>query len=202
MSLANIVGRYDKRHLVPFGEYVPLRSLLFFFSKFVEGIGDFESGTGPWTLPFPHQIRENHEIRFGVPICFEVIFPDLVRQFVKDGADFLVTITNDAWFGDSIAPYQHFGMVVLRAVENRVAFARAANTGISGFIAPDGRILKATPIFTQQSVTGTIPLRTTITFYTKYGDVFAWACVILISSLLWLAHRRHTYQINVNLPIF
>ena len=184
-----IAGRYDKRHLVPFGEYIPLRPLLFFLDKLVVGIGDFKTGTGPLTLTLP-QKGSLPPARFGVAICFEVIFPDEVRQMVKEGADFLVTITNDAWFGNSAAPYQHFGMVVLRAVENRTAFARAANTGISGFIAPDGRILAATPIFTQEAVTGTIPLRRTTTIYTTFGDVFAWACVIMATLWIWLAKRR------------
>jgi apolipoprotein N-acyltransferase len=184
-----IAGRYDKRHLVPFGEYIPLRTLLFFLDKLVVGIGDFKTGTGPLTMTLP----KNGSLpgaRFGVAICFEVIFPDEVRQMVNEGADFLVTITNDAWFGNSVAPYQHFGMVVLRAVENRTAFARAANTGISGFIAPDGRILAATPIFTQEAITGTIPFRRTTTFYTTFGDVFAWACVIMATLWIWIAKRR------------
>jgi apolipoprotein N-acyltransferase len=184
-----IAGRYDKRHLVPFGEYIPLRTLLFFLDKLVVGIGDFKTGTGPLLLTLPKD-DSLPPARFGVAICFEVIFPDEVRQMVKEGADFLVTITNDAWFGNSVAPYQHFGMVVLRAVENRTAFARAANTGISGFIAPDGRILAATPIFTQEAITGTIPFRRTTTFYTTFGDVFAWACVIMATLWIWITKRR------------
>lgn len=184
-----LAGRYDKRHLVPFGEYIPLRSILFFLDKLVEGIGDFKAGTSPKLLTLPTQADQS-SVRFGVAICFEVIFPNLVRDLAYEGAHFLVTITNDAWFGESVAPYQHFGMVVFRAVENRIAFARAANTGISGFIAPDGRILTATPIFTQLSTTGQIPIRTSTTFYTQYGDVFAWACVIITGALFILAHRR------------
>ena len=179
----NIQGRYDKRHLVPFGEYIPLHSFLFFLDKLVTGIGDFEPGTGSTTLTLPDRIH-HPSLHFGVPICFEVIFPNLVRRMVNDGVDFMVTITNDAWFGTSAAPYQHFGMVVLRAVENRVAFARAANTGISGFIAPTGRILASTPIFTEQAVTGAIPLRTGSSFYSENGDVFAWLCVIIGSILI------------------
>ena len=91
-------------------------------------------------------------MKFGVVICYEVIFPDLVRRFASSGAEFLVTITNDAWFGDSSAPSQHFSMVVFRSVENHLAFARAANTGISGFIDPFGRIIAASPIFTQTAL--------------------------------------------------
>ena len=181
-----ITGRYDKQHLVPFGEFIPLRWLLFFLDKLVVGIGDFEPGSGPTLLSVP-QSSESPPLKFGVAICFEVIFPNLVRALANQGANFLVTVTNDAWFGDTVAPYQHFGMVVLRAVENRMAFARAANTGISGFIAPTGEIVSATPIFTQQVMTGSIPLRTPSSFYTLFGDIFAWACVILSVILLWLA---------------
>ena len=188
-----ILGRYDKRHLVPFGEYIPLKSVLFFLDKLVEGIGDFEAGTLPTVLSLPPapSAQVPMTLRFGVVICFEVIFPDLVREFVRDGADFMVTITNDAWFGASAAPYQHFGMVVLRAVENHVAFARAANTGISGFIDPYGRVLAASPIFTEQTMIGHIPVRNHPTFYSRHGDVFAYGCVI-ISGLFFLAARWRT----------
>ncbi len=193
--VGKIVGRYDKQHLVPFGEYIPFHhSLLWFLDKLVEGIGDFEPGTSATVLPVPQRIPRPSERpgrpepqdrgQFGVVICYEVIFPDLVRRFVEEGADFMTTITNDAWFGESAAPYQHFGMVQFRAVENRRAFARAANTGISGFIDPYGRVLQATPIFTEEALTGTLPLRRDRTFYTRFGDVFAYACVIIAGLCL------------------
>ncbi|TAJ08758.1 MAG: apolipoprotein N-acyltransferase [Nitrospirae bacterium] len=191
-----LLGRYDKRHLVPFGEYIPLHSsLLFFLDKLVEGIGDFEAGAQATVLSLPSQQTQfssnpsNGKAAFGVVICYEVIFPNLVREFAANGADFMVTITNDAWFGKSAAAYQHFGMVVLRAVENRRAFARAANTGISGFIDPQGRILRASPIFEEAAFTGTIPLDRTLTFYTNYGDVFAYACVIITGLFAWLSRQ-------------
>jgi len=191
------LGRYDKRHLVPFGEYIPLHSsLLFFLDKLVEGIGDFEAGTTATVLAVPNRSgpsstdQADRAAKFGVVICYEVIFPNLVREFAMNGAEFMVTITNDAWFGRSAAPYQHFGMVVLRAVENRRAFARAANTGISGFIDPYGRILRAGPIFEEAAFSGRIPLRQTRTFYTRFGDVFAYACVIITGLFAWVARRR------------
>jgi apolipoprotein N-acyltransferase len=177
-----ILGRYDKQHLVPFGEYIPLRTVLFFLDKLVEGIGDFEAGTLPTVLTLPgtdRQPTKRRPTKFGVVICFEVIFPNLVREFVRDGAQFMVTITNDAWFGQSVAPHQHFGMVVFRAVENHVGFARAANTGISGFIAPTGRILAETPIFTEAAIQGSVPLGRGPTFYSRNGDLFAYGCVII-----------------------
>lgn len=186
----HLLGRYDKQHLVPFGEYIPLKSsALFFLEKMVEGIGDFQPGPGPTILSFQPRLEGDslspRSVKFGVLICYEVIFPDLVRRMAAGGAEFLVTITNDAWFGDSSAPAQHFSMVVLRSVENHRAFARAANTGISGFIDPFGRILKSSPIFTQTALQASIPVRQPHTFYSRYGDVFAYGCMI-ISLLLCL----------------
>ena len=163
---STIAGRYDKMHLVPYGEYVPLKELFFFVDKMVEGIGDFMPGDRISLMPFPGS-------PFGVLICYEIIFPDLTRRFVKQGAGFLVNITNDAWFGNTGAPYQHFSMAVVRAIENKRWIARAANTGISGLISPTGEIQAASAIFTEASLIGKIrPLQAT-TFYTRYGDVFA-----------------------------
>jgi apolipoprotein N-acyltransferase len=164
-----VVGKYDKIHLVPFGEYVPLQDLLFFIGSLGEGIGDFKSGKEIFNFSLPQG-------KFGVLICFEIIFPDLSRRFVKEGANFLVTITNDAWFGRTSAPYQHFSIATLRAVENRVFVARAANTGITGFIDPKGKIVKQGGIFTEEAMNGMIRLSSRKTFYTLYGDVFAWVC--------------------------
>jgi apolipoprotein N-acyltransferase len=163
-----LAGRYDKIHLVPFGEYVPLGDILS-LGSLGEGIGDFKSGKEAVNLVLPRA-------KFGVLICFEIIFPDLCRQFVKKGANFLVTITNDAWFGRTSAPYQHFSLAVFRAVENRVYVARAANTGISGIIDPVGRIRKQGGIFREEAISGVIHLSVLKTFYTLHGDVFAWVC--------------------------
>ncbi len=186
----DVAGRYDKQHLVPFGEYIPLKPMLFFLDKLVVGIGDFQPGPAPVLLSIPYGAARR-QARFGVAICYEVIFPDLVRRLADQGANFLVTITNDAWFGNTVAPYQHFVMVVFRAVENRLSFARAANTGISGFIDPTGHILAATPVFTERAVTGAIPLRGPSTVYTRFGDVFALACVILTALVMGLACFFH-----------
>ena len=190
-----LLGRYDKHHLVPFGEYIPFKSsLLSFLDKLVEGIGDFEPGTGPTVLTLPPKLKSAtagtagttlRPINFGVAICYEVIFPNLVRQFAANGAEFLVTVTNDAWFGPSAAASQHFSMVVFRSVENHLAFARSANTGISGFIDPFGRIVEATPIFTEQAVKATMQVWRPYTFYSRHGDVFAYGCAI-ICALLFL----------------
>jgi apolipoprotein N-acyltransferase len=188
-----LLGRYDKQHLVPFGEYIPLKSsLLFFLDKMVQGIGDFQAGPGATVLsimPKPPadsaggSATAPRPVKFGVAICYEVIFPDLVRRFATNGAEFLVTITNDGWFGDSSAPSQHFSMVVLRSVENHLAFARSANTGISGFVDPFGRIIEATPLFTEEALHTTIRAWRPHTFYSRYGDVFAYACVLICALL-------------------
>jgi len=174
-----VLDRYDKIHLVPFGEYIPLKDVFSFLDKMVVGIGDFFPGNGPDVMSGPGG-------RFGVVICFEVIFPDVVRSFVEQGAQYMVTITNDAWFGRSSAPYQHFAMVVFRAVENRVFFARAANTGISGFIDAQGHILRASDIFVEEALTGEIRAAGPQSLYTAYGDVFAYGCGILtLLALVW-----------------
>jgi apolipoprotein N-acyltransferase len=177
-----VSARYDKIHLVPFGEYVPFGEILS-LGSIGEGIGNFRSGGKVSNLSIPQG-------KFGVVICFEIIFPDLCRRFVKEGADFLVTITNDAWFGRTSAPYQHFAMAVFRAVENRVFIARAANTGISGLIDSKGKILKEGGIFAEEAITGTIRLSKERTFYTLYGDVFAWLCCAFILFLLAGAFAR------------
>jgi apolipoprotein N-acyltransferase len=178
---------------VPFGEYIPLHSsVLFFLDKLVEGIGDFEAGASA-TVFTPAAKSGAPQAHVSTVICYEVIFPELVREFVAQGATLMTTITNDAWFGASSAPHQHFAMVVFRSVENRIAFARAANTGISGLIAPTGRILQATPVFTEQAIVGRLPLRQTQTFYTRYGDVFAYACAIITALLGIVADWRNPH---------
>ncbi len=183
----DILGKYDKMHLVPFGEYVPFEHLLFFVSRITESIGKVQAGT-------QHTLLVADDVPFGTVICFEMIFPNLVRKFVDNGARFLVNITNDAWFGRSGASYQHFAMVTFRAIENRVAIARAANTGISGFIDPYGRILKQSEIFVDKTLTQDIPLRTTATFYSRYGDIFARLCLLL--SVAGVA--AHVYRTRKN----
>ena len=165
-----VLSVYDKIHLVPYGEYVPLRALFPFVDKMVTAIGDFVRGEETTVMGTPFA-------RIGNLICYEIIFPGLVRKFVDHGADVLVTITNDAWFGRTAAPYQHFSMAVFRAVENRVPVARAANTGISGFIDSKGRIINKSDIFVESSLTEEIATGGNKSFYTKYGDVFAWLCI-------------------------
>jgi len=168
---------YDKIHLVPFGEYVPLRSILFFIDKIVAGIGDY--------IPGKQYIRAETEFgSFGTLICYEVVFPGLVRKFYTQGGDFIVNITNDAWFGKTAGPYQHFAMAVFRAIENRKPLIRSANTGISGFIDSSGRISARTQLFQRLVLTDTIKTDGTLTFYSKYGDLFSYLCIVVSLVLL------------------
>jgi len=136
--------RYDKIHLVPFGETVPLRSVLFFIEPLVEAVGDFTPGADPSPLGRDLLLagEDGPATPFGVAICYEVIYPHLVARQVRAGATFLTTITNDAWFGRTSAPAQHFAMAAFRAAETRRWLVRAANTGISGLVAPSGRVVR------------------------------------------------------------
>lgn len=169
------LARSDKVHLVPFGEYVPLGRLLSFIDKLVVGVGDFVPGA---IVPLP--LGEHY---LGVLVCYEVIFPYLVRQHVQQGADLLVNITNDAWFGRSSAPYQHLAMARFRAIEHRIWLARSANTGISALIAPSGEVVLSGPIFEALQLTGRVGLGAVPTFYTRFGDLFALVCLLLTTLL-------------------
>lgn len=179
-----VKGRYDKQHLVPFGEYVPLRKFLFFLEPLVESVGNFASGASGQPLSLG-------TVKAGVLICYESIFPELARKEVAGGADFLVNMTNDAWYGRSSAPYQSFAMSVLRTVETRRSLVRAANTGISGFVDPVGRILAQTPIFEPRSLSAGIPLLATKTLYSRGGYLFAPLCLLLAVLLLFRAFIKN-----------
>ena len=169
-----LAGEYSKLHLVPFGEYIPLRKALPFLETVVP-IGDFSPGK-------EYVVFANDTVRFSVLICFEDLFPELSRRFVNQGADFLVNITNDAWFAKSSSPYQHFSASVFRAVENRVPLVRAANTGVSGFIAPSGRIIYATGIFVDDARTEELGFYSKKrTLYSRLGDVFVFICLLFVS---------------------
>lgn len=170
-------GGYRKMQLVPFGEYVPLKSLLFFVGPLVEKVSDFAPGTEPVVL-------DTGVARAGVSICYEVVYPWISRAFAAGGADVLTTITNDAWFGTSSAPYQHFAQASVRAVEQGRYLVRAANTGISGVIDPYGRTVISTPLFEEAAVTGDVRLIERRTIYSYLGDLVAWLGLVLAA---WLA---------------
>jgi len=167
-----VAGYYDKIHLVPFGEYVPWKKVLFFVDKLVQAAGNFASGNQAVVLDVA-------AARVGVLICYEAIFPKLSRDLANGGANLLVNITNDAWFGRSSAPHQHLSMAALRAVENRIPIVRCANTGISAFIDARGRILQTTGLFEDATLLSPLQLGNGKTIYTRYGDWFAWGCVVV-----------------------
>ena len=188
------IGQYNKVHLVPFGEYVPFKRVLSFVERFAPSpIGDFSSGKDFTVLSFVMARRFDgggtrwklmKKVRFSCLICFEDIFPELARRFVRSGANFLVNITNDAWFKRSSAPYQHAESSVFRAVENRVSVVRAANTGYSCFIDQKGEITASVGaggrhIFVDGFKVHDIILSRAKTLYNKYGDVFAYACICI-----------------------
>lgn len=174
------VSEYYKIHLVPFGEYTPYKKIFFFIEKMTQAIGELSPGNA-FVL---HQFEGK---KFGTPICYEIIFPNLVRQFVKKGADFLVTITNDSWYGKSSAPFQHFAIAVVRAVENRRFLLRSATTGVSGIIDPYGRVLSKTEMMTQTYLTERITPMDVITPYTRYGDFLPVSSLTLSVLFLILA---------------
>ena len=185
-----VAGQYNKTHLVPYGEYVPLKRFFPFIRKMVSGIGDFLPGDRRTVFPLA-------KAPFSVLICYEVIFADEVRRFVRNGAQLLVNITNDAWFGRSAGPYQHMSIAALRAVENRVPLVRAANTGITGVVDATGKIREATALFVRTGVLANVAPRMPgpagLTFYTRHGDLFAYlsaALAVLILGLQWATGRH------------
>jgi apolipoprotein N-acyltransferase len=179
-----ILDSYDKIQLVPFGEYIPFHSLLFFLDKLVQGIGDFAAGTEQTVFVLPNA-------KFSVLICYEGVFPDLTRRFVKRGAELLVNITNDAWFGRTSAPYQHLVMEAMRAVENRVPLVRAANTGFSAVVDIDGQIRSRTNLYETSFLVEDLVWPQVTSFYATYGDVFVWLCVVSTGLMLGYYYLRH-----------
>jgi len=178
-----VVGRSDKQHLVPFGEYVPLAALFPFVNKLVAGIGDFSPGRSAVPL-------ETTGGKIGVLVCFEGIFPEVARAYVRAGAGILVNITNDAWFGSSSAPYQHLSMTVFRAVENRVPLVRAANTGISAVIDSKGHIHGMTRLFVEATLQGEVRRGAGGSFYSRHGDLFALCCLGAAAAIAVLCFRK------------
>jgi apolipoprotein N-acyltransferase len=179
----SVGGTYRKMHLVPFGEYVPLKPVFFFAAPLVEAVSDFKPGREAVLLPV-----DGH--RISTAICYEIVFPDLVRRFVAGGSELLTTITNDAWFGRTSAPHQHFEQAAMRAIENGRYLIRSANTGISGIVDPYGRVLARSALFEPAVIVGDARLLQGRTFYTRTGDLFAYASVATALALLAAPVRR------------
>jgi apolipoprotein N-acyltransferase len=190
------VDRYDKSRLVPFGEYVPLQAWL---GRWLEAVARgmasqrVTSGEAPRALAIPRVGAGPGTMSAGVPVCYELLFPDLVRRFVDDGAQVLLAITNDAWYGRTGAPYQFLAMTAVRAADNGVWVVRAANTGVSAIIDSRGRVRSQTRIFEADLVVADVPLRPSPlggTFYSRHGDAFVGLCGVCIAGLVLAGPRR------------
>ncbi len=182
-ATGEIRGGYRKMQLVPFGEYIPVRALLFFARPLVEGFSDFSAGQQVTLLPVgPH--------RLSVAVCYEAVFPWLSVRAVRQGSQLLTTITNDAWYGTSAAPWQHFQQARVRAVETGRYLVRAANTGISGVVDPYGRVVVQSPLFQTGTWVGEVRWLDGMTPYVRIGDAVAWACMLVTLALLALPWVR------------
>ncbi len=171
------VSRYDKIHLVPFGEYVPFRSIFGFAGGLTKEVGDFSRGTSRAPL-------DAGGSRLGTFICYESIFPDDIRQFANNGADVLVNISNDGWYGDSGAYAQHLKQSRMRAVENQRWLLLDTNTGLTASIDPNGRIVTSAPRKLRTALQVPYALSSTVTFYSRHGDWFAYGCAIISAAAL------------------
>ncbi len=176
---------YRKMQLVPFGEYVPLQRLLFFVGPIVESLSPFTAGSEAVVLPVGDH-------KTSTAICYEVIFASLMRRFVLNGSELLTTITNDAWYGTSSAPFQHWEQASMRAIEGGRYLARAANTGISGFVDPYGRVVQRSGLFEQALLVADLRFIRERTVYVRIGDVVAW-----LSLALTLAALAATFRLGI-----
>ena len=185
-SDSRILGRYHKVELLIFGEYLP-------FSKYIPSIKKFSPASGDFTRGSELELFEIKEknARIAPIICYEDIIPSFSRRFVDKGANLIVNITNDAWFGDTIAPYQHLIVSIPRAVENRKYLLRSTNTGISAIIDPVGRVVAQTDTFVQTNLVGEVGLMEgEKTLYTRLGDVFPIACLIFWAGFAAVVRLR------------
>jgi apolipoprotein N-acyltransferase len=182
VSGGEVRGRYDKYRLVPFGEYVPGKEALFFAKKLVRAVGEFQHGASIAPL--------EGRVPYGPAICYEVVFPSIPRSTVKQGAELIVTITNDAWFGDSAAPLQHLTMARMRAIETDRWVVRSATTGISAVIDPAGNVVRALPLGEQGVIESTVGLRRSKTPYVILGDWPAWLSVAALGAFAIARWRR------------
>ena len=183
-----IAGRYDKIHLVPFGEYIPFQNLLTFAHKLTGRVSSFSRGTEHRVFVLDTQSGGRH--RYGVFICYEAVFADEVRELARNGAEVLVNISDDGWYGDTSAPWQHLNMARMRAVENRRWILRDTNTGVTAAIDPYGRVRQSIPRHKVDALPAEFGFRDGITFYTAHGDVFAWLCAILSIGVLGFSLKR------------
>jgi apolipoprotein N-acyltransferase len=192
-TLLNAAGQriftYDKIHLVPFGEYVPLRRWIKFAGRLTADIADFTPGT-------EYRVGNLRGGKFGVFICYEAIFPSEVRHFEENGADLLINISNDGWFGRSSAPEQHLMMSQVRAVENRRWLLRDTNNGFTVAVDPYGRIIDRLPTDIRGVLDAPYDFRTDRTLYARWGDWFAWLCVAMSGLLAAVGFRKRVPAVS------
>ena len=186
-----LAGVYDKMHLVPFGEYIPLKELFSFMNTVSKDEDFFSPGSDYLVVTIG-----GHPA--NAIICFEAVFPRLVRGFVQRGSRLIINLTNDGWYGDSAAPYQHLEIARFRAVENRRYLLRATNSGISALVEPTGRIQGPTGILRQAICEGRFDFIGSDTLYTRYGDVFVLLCAIIPCGLaIWAGlHKRSIHKLR------
>jgi apolipoprotein N-acyltransferase len=173
----SFVGRYDKMHLVPFGEYTPYKRLFFFAGSLLQDVGLFEPGT-------QRRVFKTGGHTYGAFICYESIFGDEIRQFENLGADVLVNISDDGWYGDTSAAWEHLNMVRMRAIENHRWILRATNTGVTSSIDPYGRVVVSAPRHIMTSLRAGFNYEHDVTFYAAHGDLFAYFCALLTTLAL------------------
>jgi len=178
-------GTYRKVRLVPFGEYVPFKRLLFFVGPLIESVGDFTPGQAL-------TVFDADGSRVSVAICYEAVYASMAQAFVAQGSELLATITNDAWFNRSSAASQHFEQAALRAVEQGRYLVRAANTGISGAVDPYGRVIARTPLFDTTMLAVDVRLLDGHTIYHRLGDLVAWLSLVVAATTAWLTRRQRT----------
>ena len=184
----SVQGRYDKIHLVPFGEYIPYRSAFFFAPKLTHQLSDLTPGRERKVFTASGTDGQSHT--FGVFICYESVFADEIRRFALNGAQVLVNLSDDGWYGDTSAPWQHLNMARMRAIENRRWLLRDTNNGVTTVIDPYGRVTYSAPRHQLTSLVARYGYRSDLTFYTRYGDVFAYLCCAVSAAALILAFRR------------
>lgn len=178
------IGRYDKIHLVPFGEYVPYKRLFFWAGALVDQIGQFTHGWRYSVFPI-------HQHKYGIFICYESVFSNEVRIFAKNGAQVFVNISDDAWYGNTSAPWQHLNMARMRAIENHRWILLDTNNGITSAIDPQGRVTQSVPRNQFTALVARYGFESDHTFYTEYGDIYAFTCAaIALAALAFAATRR------------
>ena len=182
------VGRYDKIHLVPFGEYIPMQRLLFFARALTANVGQTTRGAQRKVFILPSQNGERH--RYGAFLCYESVFADEVRQFTQLGAEVLVNLSDDGWYGDTSAPWQHLNMARMRAIENRRWILRDTNNGITAVIDPYGRVRQSISRHQADALPAQYGFRGDITFYTAHGDLFAYLCALLSLVMVGWSGRK------------